>query len=229
MQQVIGFKNRFLYLLLALILFFIFDAALVETKSNYISNIVFTITILASLFAISDSKRPLVLASVLLGIAALIVNWSGGVLNIDSETGVLLLLLYVIFFTIITIISLATTLKNQQVTENTLYGAVCTYLLIGLTASFIYQLIFALNPQSFMQTTASLVDNTHFIYYSFVTLTTLGYGDTTPTSSIAQLVSWVEAVTGQVYLTMLIAELVGAYISQKNFKLKSTAERKSSM
>jgi len=208
-------NNKFLYLLLALLLFFIFDSLFVEAKKNYISNIVFTFTILVSLYAIIDTKKPLVFASIILGLAALVVSWSGGVMAIDMATEVFLLSLYILFFALITIITLASTLKHQPVTVNTLYGAICAYLLIGLTSSFIYQLIFTLNPNAFTQMTASAIDNTHFIYYSFVTLTTLGYGDTTPTSSIAQLVSWIEAVTGQVYLTMLIAELVGSYISQR--------------
>ena len=52
------------------------------------------------------------------------------------------------------------------------------------------------------------------IYYSFVTLTTLGYGDIVPTSAIARMFSAIEAVTGQLYLAVLVAQLVGLHISQ---------------
>ena len=51
-------------------------------------------------------------------------------------------------------------------------------------------------------------------YYSFVTLTTLGYGDITPQLHYVRVVAWVQAVTGQLYLTILVARLVGTYIAQ---------------
>jgi hypothetical protein len=54
-----------------------------------------------------------------------------------------------------------------------------------------------------------------FIYYSFVTLTTVGYGDVTPTSIPARTLSWVEAITGQLYLAVLIAGLISAIVARK--------------
>jgi len=54
-----------------------------------------------------------------------------------------------------------------------------------------------------------------FTYFSFVTLTTLGYGDIAPVSIIAKTACWMEAVIGQAYLTILIAQLVGHYIARK--------------
>jgi len=61
-------------------------------------------------------------------------------------------------------------------------------------------------------TTATNQYSDNFIYYSFVTLTTLGYGDIVPSSELARTVSWLEAVYGQIYLTVLIAQLVALYI-----------------
>jgi hypothetical protein len=54
-----------------------------------------------------------------------------------------------------------------------------------------------------------------FTYYSFVTLTTVGYGDVTPISTPARTCAWLEALTGQFYLAVLVAGLVGALLSQK--------------
>ena len=51
----------------------------------------------------------------------------------------------------------------------------------------------------------------HFLYYSFVTLTTLGYGDITPVHPVARMLSYLEAVIGQLYLAVLVASLVGRY------------------
>ena len=59
-----------------------------------------------------------------------------------------------------------------------------------------------------------------FLYYSFVTLTTLGFGDISPISSVAQTVSYLEAVTGAVYLAVLVAVLVGTFFAQARDKSK---------
>ena len=53
-----------------------------------------------------------------------------------------------------------------------------------------------------------------FIYYSFVTITTLGYGDVTPVADVAKSFSFIEAVVGQIYLVVLVARLVGIHIAQ---------------
>ena len=54
-----------------------------------------------------------------------------------------------------------------------------------------------------------------FIYYSFITLTTVGYGDVTPVSATARTCSWLEALTGQFYLAVLVAGLVGTLLSMR--------------
>ena len=62
------------------------------------------------------------------------------------------------------------------------------------------------------------------LYYSFVTLTTLGYGDISPASSMARMLAAIEAVVGQVYLTVLVARLVGLHIAQAtNEKTRKTS------
>jgi hypothetical protein len=71
-----------------------------------------------------------------------------------------------------------------------------------------------LQPGSFQIAQDIDISYSHFTYYSFVTLTTLGYGDITPLSYPARSLSTVEAVTGQLYLAVMIAGLLGAYISQ---------------
>ena len=59
------------------------------------------------------------------------------------------------------------------------------------------------------------VDTNDFVYYSMVTLTTLGYGDITPLSASARALAAMEALVGQIYLTVIIARLVGLHMQQK--------------
>ena len=112
----------------------------------------------------------------------------------------------------------------KEITADTLFGAICGYLLIGLTWSFIYLLIASVDPTSFSihmehELIRSRID--HFIYYSFVTLTTTGYGDILATKSVARNFSWLEACIGQIYLAVWISQLVGLRLLQDTQKKTS--------
>lgn len=106
-------------------------------------------------------------------------------------------------------------LTHPHVSGNRIAGAICVYFLIGLNYALLYSLIHAVDPNAFSGIDAAVVgDNMvllDLIYYSFVTLTTLGYGDITPHSNVAQAFAYLEAATGVLYLAVMIASLVGAY------------------
>jgi hypothetical protein len=81
--------------------------------------------------------------------------------------------------------------------------------------AFVYLVLESLHPGSFAIGEGQIeVGRRLYIYYSFVTITTLGYGDITPTTDLANSLSFLEAVTGQLYIAILIARLVGIQIAQ---------------
>ena len=81
--------------------------------------------------------------------------------------------------------------------------------------AFVYSVLESIQPGSFTIGEGQIdVGRRLYIYYSFVTITTLGYGDITPTTDLANSFSFLEAVTGQLYLAILIARLVGIQIAQ---------------
>jgi hypothetical protein len=83
--------------------------------------------------------------------------------------------------------------------------------------SFLYGVLDLVEPGSFAISEAqTLGERTIYLYYSFVTITTLGYGDVTPISYIATSLAVLEAVVGQLYLVVLVAWLVGMYVSKKS-------------
>ena len=114
--------------------------------------------------------------------------------------------------------------RNSQVTLETLKASVCVYLLIGLAWVYIYALIDLALPGSFLIRLDSqavhfghLVVSESFptlLYFSYSTLTTLGYGDILPLTGPARTFSYLQAIVGQIYLTVLIARLVGMHITQ---------------
>ena len=100
-------------------------------------------------------------------------------------------------------------------------GAVCGYLLVGIAWANLYILTSLLVPDSFQMNTnlvASITDpharRFVFNYFSFVTLTTIGYGDILPTSPLAASLAWIEAMFGQFYMAVLVAQLVGLNMAQ---------------
>jgi hypothetical protein len=89
------------------------------------------------------------------------------------------------------------------------------YLLIGLTWAALYILIEYVNPGSFIDTSTKIPINApRFLFFSYVTLTTTGYGTLLPVSDPARSLALVEAIFGQLYLAILVARLVGLHISK---------------
>jgi hypothetical protein len=113
---------------------------------------------------------------------------------------------------------------SRQVTFNTVCASLCIYLLLGLVWALGYSVVHRLDPAAFytsvpasdgfLQLRVGKGQSSGVLYFSFVTLTTLGYGDIVPTSPIARTLASLEAITGQLYLTVLVARLVGLHISE---------------
>jgi hypothetical protein len=118
---------------------------------------------------------------------------------------------------------LGAVLAAGQVTTDKLSGAVCVFLLIGFIWASLFSVVELVTPGSLRFPEEEQGDmlerlkhgepNTPMFYFSFVTLTTLGYGDVLPVSPAARMLAWIEAVLGQLYLTILVARLVGMHLS----------------
>ena len=111
-------------------------------------------------------------------------------------------------------------LFSSAVHENRIIGAICIYLLMGLIWTMMYLFLAQAMPGAF-NGIEQLVWYDNFAdvaYYSFVTLTTLGYGDISPVAPIARFLVYMEAVVGVFYMAILVASLIGVGIkaSQNN-------------
>ena len=126
-----------------------------------------------------------------------------------------------IFFLVVTAKVVHSLFTSQTLSIDSIFGAICGYMLLGVAWALIYALLFATSPDSFQVSEAIRRHLEHgeyrqyiFNYYSFVTLTTVGFGDITPLSIPARTLSWVEAMTGQLYLAVLIAGLISAMVAR---------------
>ena len=109
--------------------------------------------------------------------------------------------------------------RVEQVDAETICAALCVFLLLGVLWSELYAMAERLQPNSFSVnsgTSAEVFQTNSFgsLYFSYVTLTTLGYGDISPIRELARLLTVSEALVGQIYLVVLVARLVGINVSQ---------------
>ena len=169
---------------------------------------------LFGVYAVSDDRWKAIVGLVL-GIPTVI----GGIQ--DSVGSVLIPPLVtsssaLLFFGFTTVVILSRVVRSTRVTSETLYGAISAYLLLGLTWMTGYSLLEVMNPGSFAVSAAAggALTALDLLYFSFVTLTTLGYGDITPVTSQAQSLAFLEAVSGVMYLTVLVARLVALYVME---------------
>ncbi len=166
-------------------------------------------------YTVSQKKRHLYIG-VLFAMAMLISLWlqyfyqNNLVFAIGRICGIL-------FFIMVITNILAFIFKSEDVTIEVIYAAILVYLLMALMWSFVYVLLELINSASFNVAMSSDQGyQMRFIYYSFVTITTLGYGDITPVTELASSFSILEAVVGQLYLVVVVARLVGLHVSSKS-------------
>lgn len=173
-----------------------------------------TVTMVAACYAMSDQGKSFILV-VVLGVALAIMVWLD-LAGLEGLSGVVTTqVVALLFFAVVAYELLVDILaKESRVDSNLIAGAIAVYLLIGVCFSFVYELVYTLNPESFKGVGEGVTVHTTFTYFSFVTMTTLGYGDITPLTKIGGTFATLEAIIGQLYLTILVARLVGMHISQ---------------
>ena len=170
----------------------------------------------AALYAALGRGR-LTLVAFLLGTPATVIrlaNVTGHLLTLQTAA----IVLGIVFLGFVTIVFITTVLSDATVTVDSLAGAVAAYLLIGITYGLAYGLIEQLMPGSFQDTVqpGRLLHPSEFIFFSFVTLTTVGYGDIIPWGGHARSLVILEAVTGIMYPAVLIGRLIGLHISRRS-------------
>jgi len=177
---------------------------------------IFLTAIAISMAYTISNKKGYVAAGVLLAIVMLASLWlqyfyqNKGILAIGMIAGAL-------FIGVVIASILVFLFKSKDVNREVIYTAILLYLLAALLWAFVFTFLELIDPTSFnidlSQPQSYLLV---FQYYSFVTITTLGYGDITPVTEVAKAFSVLEAVVGQLYLVVAVAWLVGMHVSSKS-------------
>jgi hypothetical protein len=207
-------ENRFLYLLLSIFLLFLLSpvaSMLGMTITLFFMDVAFTIVFISAVYAVGQNRRRLVVGIALL-LPSMILTWINP-LNTSTTLHLFANLFSLFFFGFIIYSITAHVLRINEVTLEQISGTLCVYMLIGMIWSVAYQMIDMIFPGSFSMENMLFPD---YNYFSFVTLTTLGYGDISPISKVARAFAMVEAVTGQFFLAVLVARQVGLFIANEN-------------
>ena len=157
-------------------------------------------------------RRTAYYLALVLVIPALILGWANMILSIpllEIISGISLITVYAL-----TVLILIRDLFSKDViTEDTVYGAICTYLLFGHMWGTAYYTISNLDPSAFFFDMTLYPDGTlqqfDLLYFSFITLTTTGYGDIVPTIGLVKMLAIFETVIGTIFIAVFMARLVG--------------------
>ena len=171
------------------------------------------LTFLSVIQRIKDSKTPLVLA-IVSGAIAIISSFVWAIPNATEHTifiGFTICTAGYAFFILIAIVSISKTVFiTDKVTSDRIIGSICVYMLIGMFFAFVYA------TMNFDGKTGFEVERLYdYIYFSFASLTTTGYGDIVPTNGLAKMVASIEGVVGSMYVAVVVARLVGMHIASK--------------
>jgi hypothetical protein len=220
LKQKIGFyqENRFLFMLLMMFGFMLFHP-LISSFINirFLVRVSLTFVFLSGIFAVSEKKHQPIIAS-LLALPIFTLMWTSYFVDIGGFE-LLQNFLSMLFMLYMVILFLGHIFRQDEITREVISGALAIYLLWGLMWTHGYSLLGHLQPGSFSYPdTLAKLDFASFNYFSFVTMTTLGYGDISPVSPPARAMAITQAITGQVYLAVLVARLVGINIAQNMVK-----------
>jgi hypothetical protein len=183
------------------------------------------IALIAAIVAAQQYRRLFWLA-VSLGIVAF-ADISLEYVDTDEQIHSSALILFGLFFSILGATFLYDIFQATSINTDHICGAICVYFMLGHIWVFLYGIVLNFNPAALSFPEGELVHGQEtgaLTYFSFVTLTTLGYGDIRPLTSFARTACWLEAVIGQLYLTVLIARLVGLHL----VSLQESSDRETS-
>lgn len=174
-----------------------------------------TIVLFLSIFNCKHHKNVRITA-IILGIPTFLMTW-GNLFDKGSTMRIINAALAVLFITCITTSVLHDVIKRARVTMETLRGVICAYFMIAFAFAYLYCLIELLIPGSihFATRDVSIQSYAQFLsemlYFSFITLLTIGYGDVTAVLDVGQTVAVIEGIIGQFYIAILVARLVSVY------------------
>ena len=203
-------------LLIALFALFI-TLPFVETirEGTLIESILVSLVLISAIFAIS-AERSILVTAIALAFPTLLGRWIHE-FRPDVVPPEVFLIGAILFVLFVIVNLLRFVLKARSVNTEVLCASISAYLLLGLLWTFAYWLVSELVPNAFSFSGADIsLKGFNGMYFSFITMSTVGYGDITPVARVARMLAALQAVTGLLYVAVLIARLVSLHTVSKS-------------
>jgi voltage-gated potassium channel len=209
-------RNNIILLFCLLLVIFFYPA--LSKQRLLMRDVIFTAIILSGTYSLDFAKKTRNIL-IISGIITIVLTWIYYFFNKDI-LGLVSFLSFFSFNMFVTMFMIRHIARSKEVTLTIIINSINGYLLIGILGAVLLA-IAEIIKKFFFHTNAGAINFAggaaagfhDYLYFSFVTLTTLGYGDITPVSAFAKSLTIVIAIVGQLYLTILIAMLVGKYLS----------------
>ena len=208
--------GNYIWLLLVLLLLSFFSAIAAQLDLDILRMVSGSCMAFVILVAIWSSQRNQYPFTSRIVMTLVIVFVEGGGLVLDYyHLGTAQLLLFLLFILATTVMACRQVLFTGSVGTNEVVGSICIFMLLGLAWALAYLLVERFFPGSLLELAGeNWRDHLHeSIYFSFVTLTSVGYGDVSPAQPLAHFLAYLQGVTGQFYLAIVVASLIGANMS----------------
>jgi len=216
-------QNNFVYLFFSLVIFLFSAAVIVDFPGSVGDDIFSIVTILMLVVSLRSLKTERTWTkAVYVLIAFSIFSIALGRFFAHQYASYLILLTLLIFFTGSFFSSVKQVLTVGDIDGNKIIGSLSLYMLLGLIWAVIYMLLLTIDPQSFSGVEVSTWQQgfSRVVYYSFVTLTTLGYGDVLPTKHVAEFFVYMEAIIGVFYMAIIVSSLISLRLSAMDVQKK---------
>ncbi|MGD9581684.1 MAG: potassium channel family protein [Vampirovibrionia bacterium] len=203
--------GKYTFLLFSLILMIFLMPVSDASGESLISTIVMSVILIGSIYSIIQNKKFLY-TSIVLVVASLVINW---LQELWPHNSILhwMFLIQPIFLLYVTVLIVINMIKAENITADIILGSMCGYLLVGVTWGLFFEFLIIIEPNSFSIPIEYITDSDLY-YLSFTTISTLGYGDITPKSSLAKAFCVLEAIIGLFYVSTLVARLVALQITK---------------
>ena len=205
--------------LLALVLLF----PLFDQGDSLVRDLLLTAIFFSGIFSLDFSSLSLKIL-LPLGTATAATTWLGHFMANDVVS-LVDFITTVLFLAAIVVLMVRHIARSQNVTPTIILSSINGYLLLGVLsaallaiADVVHRYIFSSGSQAILFPGKTVPQFSDYMYFSFVTLTTLGYGDVTPASHLSRSMAVLIALTGQLYMTILIAMLVGKFLARSEGK-----------
>jgi len=182
--------------------------------ANFFNFFFFTLILLSAILTLKKSSvgfKIVKQAGYLIIVLALI-----GAITDNKNLELINRILFVLFFVLVSVNLLVGIVKSKEVDTEVIFSAVAVYVLFGFCGAILAAVIMFFEPDAF-SLTANYASQFHqFLYFSYITITTTGYGDILPLKPIARTLAIFLALFGNLYLTVIIGILIGKYLSRRN-------------